>query len=516
MKKIYYLVFLLYFCKGIKAQQWNWAKFVDTTQTPMSNCLTNGNGTDFYLTTNFLDSQGYNSGTCITKFDGQGNALWKQCIGGNATISDIVFKNNILYMTGAFSDSSQVGNTLLISNGGADVFAASISDNGNFNWAKNFGGPQDDLGNGICSDATGNIYLTGGYSGAAVFGTSTLVCQGGSNMFMVKLNASGNVLLAKSAGCMDNTGSSGSSIKTDAAGNIFVLGGYRDIVLDTTHLVGDYYFGSSFLCRFDAAGNAQWLIQAATGTSNVDKLVMDHAGNLLTLGTGAWTNGSWIVYQKFNSTGQIVYGNSITGTCYGDGYVHGGTVIENGSSNNSFMIATGGRSNCTFPHDKLLVRVEQDSVGHVIFRDSTIEQTSDPNNAIVSTRIITDPNNDFIICGILMDGGITLNNQLSTTSRKVFIAKFPGTNSTVGIKERKEESISVYPNPTSGVFTVKLKNKAPGTRICIYDALGNCTITKTTGDEPETEINLEHYPKGMYSIDVLSGTEKITQKVILR
>src|SRR6185436_7838347 len=77
-------------------------------------------------------------------------------------------------------------------------------------------------------DASGYIYTTGYFWGTVDFdpgtGTSNLTPVGGSDFFISKLDASGNLLWANTMG---STGQEiGNSIKVDASGNIYTTGYY--------------------------------------------------------------------------------------------------------------------------------------------------------------------------------------------------------------------------------------------------------------------------------------------------
>lgn len=89
-------------------------------------------------------------------------------------------------------------------------------------WAKSAGGTGSDDGRGISYDAAGNIYVTGGFNGSATFGSTVLTSGGGREMFIAKYDPAGNVIWAKSGG---STGSDrGTAIITDANGNSYVTG----------------------------------------------------------------------------------------------------------------------------------------------------------------------------------------------------------------------------------------------------------------------------------------------------
>src|SRR6188768_3238990 len=100
---------------------------------------------------------------------------------------------------GAFKASANIGNTTLTSAGNWDSFITKLDASGNFQWAKSFGGTANDLVYSIALDQSGNIYATGSFGftvdfdpGPGVFNMSVSGNGGGTEIFVLKLNASGN------------------------------------------------------------------------------------------------------------------------------------------------------------------------------------------------------------------------------------------------------------------------------------------------------------------------------------
>src|SRR4051812_41615101 len=70
-------------------------------------------------------------------------------------------------------------------------------------WANGAGGTDDDDSYGVCTDAAGNVFETGRYTSDSItFGSYNLfnASAGSMDIFVVKYDASGNVLWATSAG----------------------------------------------------------------------------------------------------------------------------------------------------------------------------------------------------------------------------------------------------------------------------------------------------------------------------
>jgi hypothetical protein len=98
----------------------------------------------------------------------------------------------------------------------------------NFEWAKRIGGGDYDEGFSIVSDASGNVYTTGTFEGTVDFdpgnGIYNLTSAGGTDIFVCKLDPSGNFVWAKQlAGASYEYGL---DIAIDASGNVYTTGNF--------------------------------------------------------------------------------------------------------------------------------------------------------------------------------------------------------------------------------------------------------------------------------------------------
>ena len=180
--------------------------------------------------TTTLTSQG-NSDLYITKQDSSGNVIWAKSVPGidSASTRPIVTDSSgNIYAISNFSGSATFGTTTLTSQGGQDFFVTRLDSSGNVSWAKSFGGTNDDNSYSIASDSSGNLYITGSFQDSVTFGNTKLTAVGLTDIFVTKLDSSGNVAWAKSFGGISTTSSdSGKSISTDNNGNIYITGTYR-------------------------------------------------------------------------------------------------------------------------------------------------------------------------------------------------------------------------------------------------------------------------------------------------
>jgi Beta-propeller repeat len=151
----------------------------------------------------------------------------------------------------------------------------------NFSWAKSIGGTGGDTGNSIAVDALGNVYTTGIFINTVDFdpgaGVFNLTSVGGSNIFVSKLDASGNFVWAKSTGSGNGISN---SIAVDASGSVYTTGSFNGTV-DFDPGVGVFNLTSAgsdadiFVSKLDASGNFVWAksVGAAGGSDSAVPLL---------------------------------------------------------------------------------------------------------------------------------------------------------------------------------------------------------------------------------------------------
>ncbi|NOQ72522.1 MAG: T9SS type A sorting domain-containing protein [Crocinitomix sp.] len=201
-----------------------------------------------------------------------------------------------VYTTGSFEGTVDfdpgVGVANLISTGGTDFFIQKLDASGNFIWAKSMGASGAEIGFSIITDLSANIYISGSFSGTVDFdpgmGTSNLVSEGGSDIFIQKLDASGDLIWVKSMGGSGND--YGRSITLDALGNVCSTGSFQSTVdFDPGAGVDNLVSAGSndvFIQKLDASGDFIWA-KAIRGSSNNigSSIATDLSGNVYTAGS---------------------------------------------------------------------------------------------------------------------------------------------------------------------------------------------------------------------------------------
>ena len=80
------------------------------------------------------------------------------------------------------------------------------------------------------------------------------------------------------------------------------------------------------------------------------------------------------------------------------------------------------------------------------------------------------------------------------------------------------ESITAFPNPTSGRFTLQFKGEAVPTTVRLTDALGKVLMTETLNDfsgDYNDRINISNYPSGVYNITIIQNDKSYSERIIL-
>ena len=82
----------------------------------------------------------------------------------------------------------------------------------------------------------------------------------------------------------------------------------------------------------------------------------------------------------------------------------------------------------------------------------------------------------------------------------------------------KLESISAFPNPTSGRVTLQFKGEAVPTTVRLTDGLGRILMTEKLNDfsgEYNDRINLSNYPSGIYNITIIQNSKSYSERIVL-
>jgi len=201
-----------------------------------------------------------------------------------------------------------------------DGFLAKFTSAGKLNWATYFGGSDDDASNGIGSDASGNVSITGYTQSKKNIATSgafqtTIRPPAAADNFLALFDSSGTIKWATYYGGRYNEEAYSSTM--DAAGNIYIVGWtYSDSGIATSGVycstAGGFY-ATSFLAKFNKSGNLSW------GT---------YFGGIRTFATAVVADASNFVYITGTTTGNAdslatsgAYQTALASSYYNDAFL---------------------------------------------------------------------------------------------------------------------------------------------------------------------------------------------------
>jgi hypothetical protein len=241
-------------------------------------------------------THGGNSDAFLVKFNSNGVRQWATYYGGSEhdRCYDVTLDSyGNVYMTGSTSSPTNiatVGAHQSTYGYNTDAFVAKFSTSGVRQWATYYGGSGQDVGNGIITDNSGNVYVTGyttSTTNIAATNSHQSLYGGGTDAFLFKINANGVRQWATYYGgsAYDN----GYGITSDASGNIYIIGwteSSTNIATPGAHQTVLAGGSDAFLVKFNSNGIRQWATYYGGASSDEGRSVtVDGYGNIYMTGT---------------------------------------------------------------------------------------------------------------------------------------------------------------------------------------------------------------------------------------
>src|SRR6218665_2025973 len=215
---------------------------------------------------------------------------------GNSITTDAA--GNV-YTTGHFEGTADfdpgAGTFTLASAGKKDIFISKLDAAGNFQWAIAFGDTGIDRGSFIATDAAGNVYVTGFFSGTVDFdpgpGTSVQSTLINQSAFILKISTSGNLVWSKSIAYFGLKYAV--ALALDLQGNVYVTGDFNGSADFDPGVFGTYFLnaqGGSYVLKLNNAGTFLWAKVNGRSVSSAGECVystaiaVDAAQNVYTTG----------------------------------------------------------------------------------------------------------------------------------------------------------------------------------------------------------------------------------------
>jgi len=405
----------------------------------------------------------------LIKIDGNGNLLWTKTFGG--------FDIDDGYSVQQTTDGGYIvaGSTGSFGAGFGDVYLIKTDPNGDTLWTKTFGGSDYERGNFIQQTADGGYILAGFTYG---FGA------GNEDVYLIKTNASGNLLWTKTFG--GTGGDIATSVHQTTDGG-YIISGYTNS------------FGAgntdAFLIKASATGNLLWTKTfGGTGAEWANSVQQTSDGGYIVAGWTEFGPGPTNAYLiKCDVNGDSVwtknFGPVYGARCYDvqqtadGGYILVGyTAVIGAGGWEIYLIKTDslGNSGCN-----------EGSTATIV--NTPILQVTNSTTSVSSGSIVSPP--------ISIVGSGAVVTALCTS---------------IGINEIKSNNaFLVAPNFTNGKFTISFEGMIVKGKVEILNILGEQVFTENIFNESKKEINLKNITSGIYFVKVFNRGKSSCKKLIV-
>jgi len=446
------------------AQNFEWAVSIGGSEADLGTAVTYDNEGNVYATGSFVGTVDFDPGPgtfnltsagaddiFVTKLDANGNFIWAKQMGGGSfdygtsiCVDDLgnVYTIGYFRFTADFDPGVAVFNLTTTLNG-IDIFISKLDNSGNFIWAKDVGGEGTNYGASIKLDQSGNIIIVGSFDQTTDFDPSSetfnLTSFGFTDLFVLKLDTSGDFIWAKQIGGID-TQIICEGMNIDASGNIYMTGNFIDVVdfdpgINEFILTSTLFSNDIYISKLDQDGNFVWAKQIG---GNTDDLGLSIATDNL-------------------------------GDVYLTGYFSGAVDFDPG--NEVFSLTSNGNSETAFI-------TKLDDEGNFLWAKLV--------NAYLGTSLCVDPDNNIYTVGRLygtadLDPGAGISNLTSAGGADVFILKLNPDGNFIDVKRMggTEDDLvaSIVTNSTGSFYiTGRFKTTAdfnPGSETFNLTSAGN-------------------------------------------
>ena len=207
----------------------------------------------------------------LAKYTLDGDLIWAKRAGGwdNEKTRGITLDNDSnVYICGYIHSYANFDNITVNGHGNTDAYVAKYNKDGDCQWVRVMGGPERDEAQGIVSDGDGNVYVTGMYKNAAVFGNQTIYTPDDfMDQFLVKFDTNGNMQwVRKGTGSYDQVGW---GVTMDNSGKIYATGEFNASMLLGSTQLNTAGAADVYVTCYNAQGDLQWARRA--GGNQVDR-----------------------------------------------------------------------------------------------------------------------------------------------------------------------------------------------------------------------------------------------------
>ena len=392
------------------------------------------------------------------------NKLFDITFGGTGGDNDpaVIQLSNGEYIVCGSSTSGIGGDKTVANFGMADFWTLKFDSNGTKIWDQVYGGTSNELSTDnffdLIPDDNGNFLILG-YTGSPVSGNISQPSQGGIDIWLVKIDSSGNKLWDQ------RFGGSGSDLPRKiipTADNGYILCGrtfspQSGDVSEAPHGQRDMW-----VIKLDSVGNKLWDKRyGGTGLNDANWIEQDFDGGYLIGGT---------------TTSQI--GLDVSESPFGVG---------------DYWI------------------IKTDSIGNKVWD----KRFGGPGNNILTCFALL-PDSSIMLFGYADSGTTSVKTQPGNGLTDYWLVHFKYNNSPSGINELSygNQSISIYPNPVTDELLLNSQSNLPLQYFRLYDLTGRLVYEQLEFNEKA--VNISQLKPAIYFYQILDSRNNFYNGKLLK
>ncbi len=451
----------------------------------------------------------------IVKMDASGNLMWDKTYGGSGDDFLTSIKETLDggFIVGMGSNSNISGDKSENSRGGTDFWILKLNAAGELDWQKTYGGAQPEFDTNIFPTVDGGYFVTG-YSDSDISGDKTVPSKGQRDYWVLKLNNSGEINWQKAVGG-NTVDRLIVSMQTEDGG--YILGGHSDSNISGDKSENNRGLFDNWLVKLSGDGTIEW---NKTYGGNDNDLVRD----IIQIEDGFMVGGYSHSGISGDKTGELrgvidywVYkinndGNMVWQKTIGGNQTDYLRTIRRKSDGNYLVT---GYSNSNVSGEK----TENSNGGYDMWF-----LLLDPNGEILGQNTIGGAADESAGYSVILDDGYLFavaseSNQSGDKSENsrgeedywIFKTNF----GLLGLDDLQEQStILIYPNPIKDQFTIDLGKVESKIQIKITDSTGKLVYKQNYSNTQKVPI-VFNVSTGIYFLSVqLENNKTITKKLI--
>ena len=467
--------------------------------TPDGGTITGG-----YTNSNNGDVVGAISGTdaWILKLDASGQAEWKTIIGGTGDdYCYSVIRDNAGNYVFAGTTNSTNGD-ISVNLGGFDAWMVKLDASGNIIFSKTFGGSDDDAAYGVIQTIDLGYAFAGDSKSDMIAGNDN---RGGYDCYVGKVNNAGSTVFQRLYGGSDDE--SLKSIAQTPNGDLYAAGETESNNFDVSGNHGGYDF---YVLRMRKTGVLTWARTYGGTTNDNAHSIISSGKSIVIVGETESNNGDvpennggddyWVL--KIKITGATIFSKVFGGETsdIARSIINtGGGYIVVGESES----ASGDVSSNFGNDDYWFIKLSTN--GNLMYEQNYGGAITDIAYAVTQTQ-----DGNYVVAGASQSENVDVTDN--NGNNDYWIIKLDNPDAKTAISDLPASSLLIYPNPTNGEININNSNNIAS--ITIIDHNGKTLLSRNT-DNTNVELDLSAYASGIYFIKIVSvdGSQQIAKIV---